>query len=190
MRRCGRAHSTPGKEAMRYERGRAHVALAALVAFALPAGAAMAADPVSAARRPPEAAARSVERGRYIAIIGGCNDCHTAGYAPAEGRVPESEWLKGDAGLGFRGPWGTTYASNLRLVVAGRTEDEWVRYARELRARPPMPWFTLNRMSTADLRALYRFIRQLGPPGQPVAAFVPPGQESRGPVVLWPSPPK
>ncbi|HTG73952.1 MAG TPA: cytochrome C, partial [Terriglobia bacterium] len=27
-----------------------------------------------------------VERGRYIVEIGGCNDCHTAGYAEAGGK--------------------------------------------------------------------------------------------------------
>ena len=51
----------------------------------------------------------SLERGRYIAEIGGCNDCHTEGYAMANGKVPESEWLKGSV-LGWRGPGGTTYA--------------------------------------------------------------------------------
>jgi hypothetical protein len=65
----------------------------------------------------------SVERGRYITKIAGCNDCHTAGYALSGGKVPESEWLKGDA-LGCSGPWGTTYAPNLRLFMARRTEEE------------------------------------------------------------------
>ena len=49
-----------------------------------------------------------IERGRYIVEIGGCNDCHTAGYAEAGGKAAETDRLKGDR-LGFRGPWGTTY---------------------------------------------------------------------------------
>jgi mono/diheme cytochrome c family protein len=61
-----------------------------------------------------------VERGRYLIKIGGCNDCHTAGYAPAGGKVPESQWLTGDA-LCWRGPWGTTYATNLRLYTTCAT---------------------------------------------------------------------
>ena len=43
-----------------------------------------------------------VERGRYLVRITGCNDCHTAGYAPSGGKVPEAQWLTGDA-LGWRG---------------------------------------------------------------------------------------
>jgi len=31
-----------------------------------------------------------VKRGRYLVMIGGCNDCHTAGYAPSGGKVAEA----------------------------------------------------------------------------------------------------
>ena len=64
-----------------------------------------------------------VERGRYLAIIGGCNDCHTDGYLQAEGDVPEDRWLLGSP-VGWRGPWGTTYPPNLRLSVQALTEDQ------------------------------------------------------------------
>jgi LysM repeat protein/mono/diheme cytochrome c family protein len=92
-----------------------------------------------------------IDRGRYLMKIAGCNDCHTAGYAPSGGNVPEAQWLTGDA-LGWSGPWGTTYAANLRLVVAGMSEEDWVRRARSAQYRPPMPWFALRDMSEADLR--------------------------------------
>jgi mono/diheme cytochrome c family protein len=131
----------------------------------------------------------NVERGRYLAIIGGCNDCHTSGYAPSGGNVPEREWLKGDS-LGFRGPWGTTYAPNLRAVVASMSEDRWVEHARKLKTRPPMPWFTLNQWTSADLRAIYRYIRGLGPVGDPAPAFVPPDKDPAPPFIAWPAPPK
>ena len=49
----------------------------------------------------------SIERGRYVVKIGGCNDCHTPGYVQANGAVPEATWLIGDT-LGYRGPWGTS----------------------------------------------------------------------------------
>ena len=42
-----------------------------------------------------EPAAQTLERGRYLVVIGGCNDCHTAGYPEQGGKVPEGEWLKG-----------------------------------------------------------------------------------------------
>jgi len=132
---------------------------------------------------------KQVERGRYLTKITGCNDCHTPGYLLAEGKVPENLWLTGET-LGWRGPWGTTYGSNLRLFFSARTEDQWVKTARTLKARPPMPWFTLNIMHEEDLRAIYQFIRYLGPGGEPAPAYVPPGQEPKTPYALFPPPPK
>ena len=132
---------------------------------------------------------KQVERGRYLSKIAGCNDCHTPGYLLSEGKVPENVWLTGEK-LGWRGPWGTTYASNLRLFVSGMTEDQWVRTARVLKSRPPMPWFTLNIMHEEELRAIYQFIRYLGPGGEPAPAYVPPDQEPKTPYALFPHPPK
>ena len=157
-------------------------AAAVLVAY-LPA--ATAADPPARAK---PADATSIEHGRYLVRIAGCNDCHTAGYAPSGGKVPEKEWLKGDA-LGWRGPWGTTYASNLRRFMEGLSEAQWVKYAHSTELRPPMPWFALRDMSDRDLRAIYRFIRTLGPAGDPAPAYVPPGQTPTGPFVQFPAPP-
>jgi mono/diheme cytochrome c family protein len=130
-----------------------------------------------------------VERGRYLIKIGGCNDCHTAGYAPAGGKVPESQWLTGDA-LGWRGPWGTTYATNLRLYMQELTEDQWLKKASALMTRPPMPWFNVRDMSAADLRAIYRYVRHLGPAGKPAPAYLPPDQTTPPPFVQFPAPPK
>lgn len=56
-----------------------------------------------------------ISRGKYLVEIGGCNDCHTAGFGPSGGTTPESERLLG-SNLGFRGGWGTTYPSNLRVM--------------------------------------------------------------------------
>ncbi len=129
-----------------------------------------------------------VDRGRYLARVSGCNDCHTPGYAMNNGNTPVEQWLTGDS-LGWRGPWGTTYGANLRLFVKDMSESQWVEVARTLKRRPPMPWFNLNAMDEADLRALYQFIRSLGDPGQPAPAYVPPGEEPQTPYALFPSPP-
>ena len=130
-----------------------------------------------------------IKRGRYLVQIGGCNDCHTAGYAPSGGKVPEAQWLLGDA-LGWHGPWGTTYATNLRLYMQDLTEEQWVKKAKTLNARPPMPWFNVRAMTTADLRAMYRYIRSLGPGGNPAPAYLPPDKTPPEPVVRFPAPPK
>jgi mono/diheme cytochrome c family protein len=124
-----------------------------------------------------------VQRGEYLVKIGGCNDCHTAGYPEQAGNVPMSEWLTG-APVGFKGAWGTSYAANLRLTVNGLTEDQWVTFARVPR-RPPMPWFNLRDMNDADLRAMYRFIRDLGPKGERAPAAAAPGVVVNTPVIVF-----
>ena len=121
----------------------------------------------------------SIERGRYVAMVSGCNDCHTAGYAEKAGDVPEGQWLQGDH-VGWKGPWGTTYPANLRLVLTKYTEDEWVRIAKNAQYRPPMPWFALRDMSEQDLRAFHRYVVSLGAAGEPAPAYIPPGQSPKG----------
>lgn len=130
-----------------------------------------------------------VNRGRYLIKIGGCNDCHTAGYGPTGGKVPEEQWLTGDI-LGFNGPWGTTYPTNLRLYFQDMTEAEWLKKGRSLSTRPPMPWFNVRAMSASDLRAMYRYVRSLGPAGKPAPAYLPPDRTPPEPVVRFPAPPK
>ena len=132
---------------------------------------------------------RETARGRYVVQIAGCNDCHTPNYGLSGGKVPEKEWLTGDS-IGWQGPWGTTYPPNLRLYFQGISEQEWLKTAKTFKTRPPMPWFALHDMTKNDLRALYRYVRQLGPAGKPAPAFAPPGSKVSTPVVLFPAPPK
>jgi mono/diheme cytochrome c family protein len=127
----------------------------------------------------------SVTHGRYLAVISGCNDCHTTGYALAEGKIDEKDWLTGDR-LGWNGPWGTTYPTNLRLLVSRMTEEEWVRNVKNAKARPPMPWYVFREMSDRDFRDLYRYIRSLGAAGVESPAFVPPEEVPAGPVIRYP----
>jgi len=124
---------------------------------------------------------RDLERGRYLSIIGGCNDCHTPGYLEKSGAVPEGLWLSGSP-VGFQGPWGTTYAANLRLVAASMSEAQWLTHARAAR-RPPMPWFNVRTMSDPDLSAIYAYLRSLGPSGAPAPAYVPPGENVATPYI-------
>ena len=171
-----------------------HCALAGLAAIlALPvlSGPAHAADK-QAAKPAAKVDSKQVARGRYLLIVGNCNDCHTPGFAINDGNVPEKDWLLGSGLLGFRGPWGTTYATNLRLSLSKMTEDQWVKYAKGLKTRPPMPWFNLVQWSEPDLRAFYQYVRQLGPVGEPAPEPLLPGREPPWPYLTFPdkAPPK
>ena len=154
-----------------------HVLPAALVAGSILVCATASADEPS-----PEAT-----RGKYLVQIAGCNDCHTEGYAMANGAIEESKWMTGDA-LGWRGPWGTTYAANLRLSAAGKSEAEFVALARSP-LRPPMPFFNIRAMTDEDVKAIYAYLKHLGPAGKPAPAYVPPDKEPAGPYVAFPAPP-
>ncbi len=129
------------------------------------------------------AAGTPAEAGRYLIIVGGCNDCHTPGWAEANGEVPDSAWLTG-APVGFKGPWGTSYPKNLRLTVASTDEDAFVARVKAA-GLPPMPWMNLARMADEDIRAMYRYIRDLGPAGDPMPVPLAPGVEPQTPYIVF-----
>ena len=100
----------------------------------------------------------SVERGLYISIIGGCHFCHTEGYREADGKIDPEKALKGSS-IGWQGPWGTTYAANLRDSAMGFTEDKWVDHFKNKVNLPPMPSYQIQAMSESDLRSVYLYIK-------------------------------
>lgn len=142
------------------------------------------APPDSHAQPPakPAATAEEIERGRYLISVGGCNDCHTPGFMVDPFAVPETDWLTG-VPVGWRGPWGTTYAANLRRRVHEMSEDEWVTLLKTRKAMPPMPWFSVSRLKEAGSRAVYRYIRSLGPKGEHVPKYLPPQQDPATPYL-------
>jgi len=117
----------------------------------------------------------TLERGRYLTVVGACHDCHTPHYPETAGKVPAKQWLTGNT-VGFQGPWGTSYPVNLRLYVQKMTEKEWLARVRQP-MRPPMPWFNLRDMNDGDLIAMYRYIRAIGPAGTPAPVAVGPGEK-------------
>jgi hypothetical protein len=139
----------------------------------------------------PHVEAQSPEAaGRYLVLVGGCNDCHTPNWDTSNGKLPESAWLTGRS-VGFRGPWGTTYGMNLRLSAQEHSEREWVRMFRENTFKPPMPGMNYVNMPERDLVAIYRFLRALGPAGRETPGALPPGQEPSTPYILLdPQPPR
>jgi mono/diheme cytochrome c family protein len=156
----------------------------ALACAAIPLSS-LAADAAAKAAAKP-ANSKQIERGQYLVMITGCNDCHTPNFLVNGGKTAESDRLVGGK-LGWRGPWGTTYPVNLRLLFQEMSEEQWVQIAKEIQRRPPMPYFSLNAMSQADVRAIYAYIRHLGPAGEPAPKFVPADKEPPKPYVQFPA---
>lgn len=125
-----------------------------------------------------------VERGKYVVTLGGCNDCHTPGYPENGGTTPVADWLTGSP-VGYKGPWGVSYATNLRRSFDDMSEDEWVQRAGSMQALPPMPWFALRDMNEADRRAVYHFVKSLGVKGEPAPAVIGPDEEVTTPYILF-----
>lgn len=123
-----------------------------------------------------------VERGRYVVNIAGCNDCHTPMFGQSNGTVPEADRLMGMA-VGFSGPWGTSYAKNLRRSVDRMTEDEWVNFVAKAQFLPPMPGWAFRDMSESDIRAIYAYVKWLGPAGEETPSPLPPGELPSTPFI-------
>lgn len=126
--------------------------------------------------------------GKWLVGYGGCNDCHTPGWAEHGGQAPKDRLLTG-GGMNFQGPWGTTYAPNLRLYVQALTSQQWIANLRALKARPAMPFWTFRYLSDQDLMDMYAYIRSLGPAGDAAHAWVPPGQPAPPPYFKLTLPP-
>ena len=116
----------------------------------------------------------SVEFGEHISIIGGCHDCHSAGYNESGGKIDPNAALMGNP-VGFEGPWGTTFAKNLRLSLKELSEDDWVAYAKTFQTMPPMPWYNVHALTEVEMRSLYQYIKSLpGGLGEPAPDPIPP----------------
>ena len=129
------------------------------------------------------------QAGEYLTIVGSCNDCHTQGWTELKGKVPPADRFAG-LNVGFRGEWGTSYGKNLRTIVQRQSEDHWVKVlqtADEGDGKAPMPWWNTALMNERDLRAMYRYIKSLGPNTKGVPRSLPPGKEPTGPYI-WVTP--
>lgn len=147
-------------------------ALSVRLALGLAAVAALATAVAAVATpRAVSGAEASVDRGRYLVTLSGCNDCHTPGYF--FGKPDLARFLGGSEvgfellGLGvFYGPnltpdretgLGAWSADEIRLAITtGRRPD-----GREL--APIMPWHAFATLTPADARAIVAFLRSLPP---------------------------
>ncbi len=136
-----------------------------------------------------------VQRGEYIATISGCGDCHTPGTL--YGAPDFSRKLSGSE-LGWQGPWGITYASNLtpdmETGLGSWTDAEIERALRSgvkkdgMPIGPPMPWPDFARLSPDDMAALIAYLRSLPPVKHANLGPLPPGSKATGSIITLPMP--
>jgi len=82
------------------------------------------------------------------------------------------------------GALGTTYPANLRLVVAGMSEAQWIKHARQERL-PPMPWFNLRVMDGRGPGGRLRLRPQPRCVGVAAPAYVAPGGKVSTPYLVF-----
>jgi cytochrome c553 len=135
-------------------------------------------------------AGRRIERGRYLAAIAACHDCHSPKIdaqmtpdpnRPFSGRPQttkppvQGEEIRASLDLtAWSGPWGNSYAANLtpdkETGLGSRyTEESFIRTMRTGTKpegeplSPPMPWMVYRNMTDEDLKSLFAFLRTLKP---------------------------
>jgi mono/diheme cytochrome c family protein len=134
------------------------------------------------------------ERGRYLATIGTCSLCHTAGPDPMRPWAAFPEM-----GGGMRVAWkvfGTTYSRNLTPhpdTGLGRwTKPEIKRAIQSGIARDgrqmhwqAMPWDHFANLTPEDLEALVTYLQHLSPVDSAVPAPAPPGPSDPEADTFW-----
>jgi mono/diheme cytochrome c family protein len=146
-------------------------------------GAAVILAATGAGRPSPLAAQKAaIARGRFLVVYGNCNDCHTPGWRESDGTIPQSHWLTGSA-VGFRGYWGTSYPTNVRLDFNEMTVGRWLLAVRTRGGHPPMDWADLRALSVTDQRAIYTFVRSLGATGVAAPDALPPWRDPAPPYI-------
>jgi len=69
------------------------------------------------------------------------------------------------------------------------TEEQWVTYIKTFKPRPPMPWWSMKETTEQDLRAMYQYVKSLGPAGQPAHPYLTPDKEPKQPYSRLRCPP-
>ena len=138
---------------------------------------------------------QQIARGRYIATITGCNDCHTPGTL--YGAPDMSRQLAGSE-LGWTGPWGTSYAANITPDMAtgigAYSADDIVNTIRKGVKKsgapmlPPMPWPDFASLTDEDAYALAAYLKSVPAVVHKVPANLPPGKRAAAALVFPPPP--
>ncbi|HEY2954172.1 MAG TPA: c-type cytochrome [Candidatus Eisenbacteria bacterium] len=176
----------------------AAVALASAAAAISSTGTPGKAAAAKTAAKPMDAAAKAkmIERGKFLALVSGCNDCHTPGTLLG---APDFARALSGSDLGWQGPWGTTYARNLTPDLEtglGYYKEEEIVKAMKGGTRldgspmlPPMPWQSFTAYNDEDMHALAAYMLSLPPVSHAVPDRLPPGKAPTGSVLTFPAPP-
>lgn len=137
-----------------------------------------------------------VERGRYLTLMGGCNDCHTPGTFYG---VPDYDRTLSGSELGWVGPWGVTFPRNLtpdRETGLGAWTEQDIVNALRTGMRPdgsvilpPMPWPMYATMTDDDAFAIAAYLKSLEPVKHRAPDRLAPGVAFDGPAMRFPPPP-
>lgn len=133
-----------------------------------------------AAPVPGGTAQATIARGKYLVVIGACNDCHSPGWRESDGTLPVQKWLVGSP-VGLRQEWGTSYPANLRLLFFRMTPSQWLFEVHTRGGR--MQWHDLRSLTISDQLAIYRFVHSLGPKGSLTPDDVSPDREPSTPYI-------
>lgn len=114
------------------------------------------------------------KRGEYLAKAGGCLGCHTEEGKPGEAKSGAVPYAGGRA---LKTPFGTFFGPNITphpQAGLGRwSEADFVRAMREGRRPdgahyfPAFPYPSFTRITDADLRDVWAYLRSLAPSSQP-----------------------
>ena len=128
----------------------------------------------------PEPDRRNVlEYGGYLATLGGCRDCHTAGRRSPFGKV------RFGGGRRFHLAGGTVVSSNItpdpHTGIGRWSEQDWLERVYQYREYAErgspkvgpenltvMPWLELSQLQADDLKAIFAYLRTQKPAYRPI----------------------
>ena len=110
-----------------------------------------------------------VARGKYLAVVGGCTDCHTPGYFFGK---PDQKRYLGGSEVGFEIPGlGVFHGPNLtpdKETGLGKWSDAEIVMAMQTGVRPDkrilapiMPWKALAQLTKDDAFAIVAYLRSI-----------------------------
>jgi len=139
--------------------------------------------------------ADTLERGKYLTTLMGCQDCHTPGTFYG---APDADRQLSGSEVGWHGPWGVTYARNLtpdrETGLGNWTRDQIVTALRTGQRPdgspllPPMPWPNYAGLTDADAQAIAAYLQSLPAVAHRVPDKIATGQPVTGPVISIPPP--